>query len=268
MRNTILFILGTLAMLCNAAIPEITLHAADGVLRGEEISLPDTVCDVMIGAEVVEIAPMTFAYRENIRSLKFESGSRLMTIGENAFRECKNLETAYLPEGLTEISRNAFVWCESLKNVHLPQTLRKIAAHAFAYCYSLRGIQFPSGLEEIGMNAFCYCSSLRQVELPDSITLLESYAFASCGSLRMAKLPGNSAMLGELIFASCPGLEAIYEPSAAPPEFECRSFISEPDNHGFYDRCILHIPEKAEDAYRNAPGWQLFRTISSISPAL
>lgn len=266
MRNMILLILGTLAMLSNAAIPEITLRTADGVLRSEDISLPDTVCNLIIGADVVEIAPMAFAYRADIRSLEFESGSRLITIGENAFRECKNLETVDLPEGLTEISRNAFVWCESLRDVRLPQTLRKIAAHAFAYCYSLRGIQFPYGLKEIGMNAFCYCSSLRQVELPDSITLLESYAFASCGSLRMAKLPGNSAMLGELIFASCPNLEALYEPSATPPEFECGSFISEPDNRDFHDRCILHVPEEAGNAYRNSPGWQLFKTITSFSP--
>lgn len=47
------------------------------------------------------------------------------------FRNCGNLESVTLPDGVTEIGANAFISCKSLKNINFPKSLMQIKDRAF-----------------------------------------------------------------------------------------------------------------------------------------
>lgn len=267
---------------------EILIKGSSGTLSASDIPTLNSPTDIVIGKDVKKIAGEAFADNNMIRSVSFEKGSRLKSIGEyafmgcrnlvkidfpeslaeigeSAFRECDSLEEVSLPDAVTVLPKNLFYWCESLKKVKLPARLKKISAHCFAYCRSLQNPDFPESLTAIGSNAFCYCESLKEAKIPDSVKELESYVFASCASLERVKLPANPSLLGELIFSSCPLLSSIEQLSPVPPEFDCMSFLCEPWDESFYSECKLYVAPGSLELYKKAHGWNLFRNISPVS---
>lgn len=190
--------------------------------------------------------------------------ARIKTLGEGCFYECGALKNAKLPDTLREIPKCGFYGCLSLATVNIPSSVRKIGTLAFAYCESLEAVTFPESLTGIGSNAFSRCLKIREVDIPKSVTQLESYAFSDCRSLQKAVLPANPSLLGELIFSGCEELKEIIEPSVVPPEFECNSFIFEPDDNAKYVNCRLIVPAVSERAYRKAHGWNLFQELRSF----
>ena len=225
------------------------------------ITLLALLCPFFANARV--IPAMTHLGDTAIRHLVIPAD--ITEIGEMAFADCFNLEHIEFAPGsrLKEIGRSAFAGCTALKEIVLPETIKKLNPHAFAYCFSLEKAILPNGLESIGNNAFSECRGLREAILPESVTLLESYAFSGCISIKRAVLPANSSLLGELIFSGCRNLEEIIELSPIPPEFDCKSFIFEPDEDKLYDRCKLIVAAGKEESFRKAQGWKLFRRISS-----
>lgn len=217
--------------------------------------------EVMIARSVKSIPPYAFAENENLRSVRFEAGSRCASIGEGAFYRCAALKEIAVPPSLREVGTNAFAWCTSLKAFDL-RTVTKIGTLAFAYCESLESVDFSPSLKNIGNNAFSRCSSLTEVYIPDSVTLLESYAFSDCTSLLKARMPANDSLLGELIFEGCESLTELTQPSTEAPPFDCNSFIFDPADEEAYARCRLSAADP--DACRRSPGWRLFQSITPI----
>ena len=87
------------------------------------------------------IAPMTFAYREDITE-------------------------AVIAEGVTEIGAGAFLACRALRRVHFPDSLRVIGEMAF-WESGLYEVTLPESLlriedNAIGLNAFGGCESLSE----------------------------------------------------------------------------------------------------------
>ncbi len=217
------------------------------------------LCPLSLGARVIpEQAHMGDT---TLRSITIPAD--VTSIGELAYAGCSNLERIEFAPGsrLKEIGRSAFAGCTALKEIVLPGGLKKLAPHAFAYCFSLQSAKLPAGLQSIGNNAFSECRSLTEAIVPNSVTLLESYAFSGCISLRRAVLPANPSLLGELIFSGCSSLEEIVELSATPPEFDCKSFIFEPDEDSLYRQCTLLVTPGKEESYREAHGWKMFLRI-------
>ena len=79
---------------------------------------------------------------------------------------CNDLQTLYIPEGVTEIGHQAFKECSDLRYVYLPNTLLTIGNEAFASCDDLESIVIPDSVTTIHKYAFVYCSSLKSITLP------------------------------------------------------------------------------------------------------
>ena len=60
-----------------------------------------------------------------MKEVVFEEGSKLRTIGEDAFYGCRSLEKICLPTKLTSITDHAFSKYKNLKRVLLPDGLQK-----------------------------------------------------------------------------------------------------------------------------------------------
>ena len=196
---------------------------------------------LIIPAGVTKIDDYAFQYREDFKRIEFAEPCRVREIG-----------------------RGAFSWCANLESVKLPRSVVDLNSQAFAYCDKLRAVTFPTRLQHVGANCFSFCKALEAVVLPASVNELESYAFSECVSMRRAVLPANSKLLGELIFSGCRMLERIEINWSVPPEFDCNSTLFENTENFMYGSCMLLVPQKAVERYKSAPGWKLFKEISSI----
>lgn len=239
---------------------------------------------VVLAADVTAVPEYAFADCKTLRSVRCAPGSRLKSIGklafmgcdglrevslpptvtsigERCFLECESLREIEIPAGVTAIPAHCFEWCRSLERVTLPRGLKKIGSAAFIYCFALSDVTVPHGVTVIGSNAFTECRSLQSLRLPPTVRELGSYIASECVSLREATLPKGLMTMGELMFSGCRGLRTLRVDTALPPEFECESFIFEPDEEEMYSGCRLIVPSPG--AYRKARGWRLFDTISS-----
>ncbi|WP_400196031.1 leucine-rich repeat protein [Candidatus Methanarcanum hacksteinii] len=78
----------------------------------------------------------------------------LTTIGSRSFSGT-NLQTIYIPEGVTDIEEYAFANCNTLQSVVMPEGLKKIGHFAFNKTQINRMV-LPASVESIGKYAFAY----------------------------------------------------------------------------------------------------------------
>lgn len=199
--------------------------------------------------------------RTDIEELEIAAGFGISEIPDYAFLGCTSLKKVKLPEGLKKIGFQAFSECSALRSINFPSSLEDIGSNSFAYCSSLDNLMFPEGLKHIGHNAFSFCTSLTDAILPDSLEEIESYAFSDCDSLKKVRLPANDRMLGELMMNCCPVLIEIVATSEKAPDFDCESFIFDPEDREAYERCLLKVPENGIDSYYISKSWHMFNKI-------
>ena len=80
-------------------------------------------------------------------------------IDDNAFRDCEELTSVTIPDGVERIGNRAFDGCRSLTAIVLPNTVKTISKRALANCPLLATVSIGAGIEEIGEEAFykSYC---------------------------------------------------------------------------------------------------------------
>ena len=81
----------------------------------------------------------------------------LTTIGPRSFSGT-NLQTIYIPEGVTSIGEYAFSGCATLQSVNLPESLKTIGRNAFENT-QINRLVLPASVESIGTSAFTYSDS-------------------------------------------------------------------------------------------------------------
>lgn len=98
---------------------------------------------------------------------KADLGNGLKIIGDECFKNARNLTEITLPESLEYIGDGAFS-SSGLKSLTLPQGIKHIGGEKDSYSsafanIAISSITLPEGLEYIGKNAFSDCSSLSTV---------------------------------------------------------------------------------------------------------
>ena len=84
------------------------------------------------------IIPGTVSF--NGRTLIIES------IGNEAFKDCTNLNSIMLPNSITSIGSNAFENCINIKSINIPYNVTSIGSYAFHNCDNLISIELPKRL--------------------------------------------------------------------------------------------------------------------------
>lgn len=77
-----------------------------------------------------------------------------------SFRNCTNLRSVTMPDGIGEVASNAFAGCKALQNVSFGSALHKISDQAFANCTALREMRLPvadPATIEVDATAFRNC---------------------------------------------------------------------------------------------------------------
>ena len=136
-----------------------------------------TVDDVTIQKEINTIKPNAFS-RKQIKTIKFESNSRLRKIGAHAFEYCVLLTLIELPNLVTVIGNGAFTSCKSLTSITIPASVNIIGKNAFANCKSLKDVKIL-GKPKIDNSAFKGCSNLSEESKKKIQSLQPSIMFES-----------------------------------------------------------------------------------------
>ena len=127
----------------------------------------DHLATVDYGTKVETIGDGAFMSTGALKKFFFKGSVK--TLGADAFRE-SGLTCVHLKGDMT-IGKEAFMDCKSLKYVEFPATssatqpLTYVAESMFAGCTSLPFITLPSTVTEIKANAFNGCSSLKYVNI-------------------------------------------------------------------------------------------------------
>ncbi len=126
-------------------------------------------------------------------------------IVDGAFRDCAQMATLTLPDGILTIGEGAFAGCSSLERFTIPATATSIGAGTFRGCSKLTGITVPASVKTIGEDAFAGCSKLGEVIFAENaqLTSIGANAFAGCAEITSLSIPAAVETIGARAFAGC-----------------------------------------------------------------
>ena len=140
---------------------------------------------------------------------KSPDGKDVRKIGKRAFSGNADIETVYIPEGVTTISTSAFSNCTGLTGVSIPKSVNVIEANAFFNCTDLVSVTIPEGVTTINSSSFYKCISLSSVTIPSTVKTIESNAFSTCTRLKVVTIPSSVKTIKMGAFYGCGNLEKV-----------------------------------------------------------
>lgn len=216
---------------------------------GDSAFAGSAVKSVDIPAEVSAICTSAFSGCKSLESVTFAVGSKLNTIGVNAFKDCTKLSLISLPQGITVIGNSAFEGCSALSSINVPSSVKTIGNSAFASCKKLLRVSIPndSSLETIGNNAFADDVKLNTIALPESLKTIGEKAFENCADLTAVSVPAAVETIGASAFSGCEDLETV--------TFAYDSALAKIAKESFKDCASLEsviVPKSVEEIRENA----------------
>ena len=112
-------------------------------------------------------------------------GYPVIRIGDEAFRECKDIFVVTIPSSVKSIGDAAFFGCTGLAVVDAAQGLEGIGLYAFANCTGLNRVCLQEGVTAIGEAAFIGCTGLCELFIPNTIASIGDAAFNGCQNLNV-----------------------------------------------------------------------------------
>ena len=99
-------------------------------------------------------------------------------IGNQAFKNKKNIKSVKLSRYITIIGEKSFSGCSGLESISMPQKVHTIKKSAFSSCGSLNSIKLPAKLKTLGSKAFYNCP-IRELNIPQYLETIPGNAFNS-----------------------------------------------------------------------------------------
>lgn len=129
-----------------------------------------------------------------VQNVIIENG--VTSIGDYAFKNCKNLTNVVLGNSLVSIGKCAFINCTSLTNVVIPGSVTTVGWAAFSGCTKLESVVISNGIPTIGNSMFGGCTNLTSIVIPSSVSTIGAGAFSGCSNLRDIKFMGAAPEIG------------------------------------------------------------------------
>lgn len=212
------------------------------------------VGDVEIPQGIKEINGLGVAFKKR-PSISLPSGVKRidnMRMSYNSF---------VFNDDLEEIGNGCF-YCASMPfQITLPSNLRKVESRGFWNCGLEGGLDLPENCLSLGSEAFAK-NSLSSITLPSKLEYIPTGAFVG-NSITSVTIPKYVSYIGVGAFA-CPTLQTVVCLAETPPT------VNDGDPFGYYDyvdgvykdKCVLEVPEKSVELYRNTPVWNTFKNIT------
>ena len=201
-----------------------------------------------------------------VKSIIFEEGSRLKTIGKRAFYECTQLQSINIPNTITSIGSSSFTKCKSLKSVYLGDNLTDVGQSVFWECDSLVEAVVLGTFPTV-KNLCVSCPALKRVKIGSKdgtpgVTILENCALANCEQIEYVELGASIDSLAHLALDDLKNLKVLICWAAVPPR--CHDYWHCFDPYPQEMTAAVYVPKASLEAYRTANEWKLFNTIVAI----
>lgn len=134
---------------------------------------PLPLASVVIGNGVKSIGESAFKYCRNLSSVTI--GNKVTKIEDQAF-VLTRITSIIIPDNVTDIGFQAF-WGSHLQSVVIGSGI-KHWNFAFSDCEKLTSVTIKEGVTHISPAAFSRCKSLTSITIPSSVTKIESGAFS------------------------------------------------------------------------------------------
>ncbi len=136
----------------------------------------------------------------------------VVTIGNDAFSDCKGLTGITIPNSVTSIEDYAFYRCSNLESLTIPNSVTTIGSHAFWLCDGLTGsLTIPNSVTYIGEAAFQHCDALTSLTIGNSVATIERGAFYGCSLTGTLTIPASVTKIGSNAFTGHSGLEFVVD---------------------------------------------------------
>lgn len=187
------------------------------VLEDDTIKITDfddSVTEVEIPAEidgkkVTAIGNKAF-FNAKITSVNIPDS--VVSIGDEAFYECKNLVSVSIPDGVVSIGGSTFYECRKLDSISIPDSVNKMGGYCFYNCTSLKSARLSESLTELPGRTFYNCSLLSELVIPNNIQTIGTEACYGCKNLKSVSLGNNLQKIYDNAFWGCISLKSITVP--------------------------------------------------------
>ena len=151
------------------------INFPEGLLTIGRQAFPQVQCKkLVIPASVTSIGVNAFR-KSAIEELTILTTA---TLESGVFKECKNLKTVHLADGITQLTASLFKDCSALTTINIPESVTVFGGNVFSGCSNLRIQQLTlRGSVGIGANAF---KSVKITNL-DVYKNISGYAFGYAG---------------------------------------------------------------------------------------
>ena len=166
--------------------------------------------------DLLKIGDNTFKENKDLISVDLSKATKLTTIGYKTFYDCYELTGELkLPESLTYIDEHAFYSCTGITELKLPNNLIHIGKGAFYGCYNITGeLKLPNSLTHIDNGAFYDCTGIKELKLPESLKKISKGVFYACTGITNLKLPDSLTKIDEDAFYYCTGITELKLPNS------------------------------------------------------
>lgn len=144
-----------------------------------------------VPASIETIPERCFYNSQYLETIRFEKGSKVESIGKEAFYACCALKDVELAEELTTIGESAFRNLDQIEKLVIPGTVTTIGICVFYDCDGLQEIAIPNSVTSIGKAAFAYCRNVTDIKLPNRLETIEEQAFMGCSMVTSLRIPDS-----------------------------------------------------------------------------
>ncbi|MEZ3590381.1 MAG: leucine-rich repeat domain-containing protein [Muribaculaceae bacterium] len=207
-----------------------------------DVDLNTMTCKLVAGETPYKMATIEIPAEVQYKGRKF----RVTSIGNNTFRDCKELTSISGMDNVTSIGYGGFDGCENLSAIDLSGVIElggrafrlcknlssikgfehvtTIGSYCFYGCISLTSITLSKQLKSIGDHSFNACSSLKDLKIENGLNFIPDYAFQHCNSITELTIPSSIYAVGYGAFWSCGNLtKVVFEDHNEPITFSATS---------------------------------------------
>ena len=262
-----------------------TLTLNNSGIVGEQAFYDNDALTTLTLNNCSDIGASAFCGNDALVALTFNNKG---SIGASAFEDCISLSSVNIPQEITSIGDHAFKGCKELTTARIEDRttvlplgkrlfdgtvlqdlyigakinyINEVSHEASPFCENktLKNVVITDIEDHIYDYEFYNCSALETVTVGDGVESIGKWAFSGCYSLSEFVFGSNVSSIGEEAFSDCTGMTKITGRAVLPPV--CGSQALDDINKW---ECTLYVPSRNLKQYQNAEQWNQFLLIENL----
>lgn len=244
-----------------------------------EVVIPSTVTFDGETYTVTAIGEYAFNHCSKLTSVSIPES--VTSINQFAFYGCSSLTSVELPAAIVELSPLAFAYCSDLTEIKVKAGNTAFSSidgvvygnnntELIAFPAGKETVSIPQSVTAIGNYAFAGSRIITEIDVPDNVKTIGKYAFTDCFNLKQVTLGTGLEKIDTAAFYLVRWIgderQHIYD-NMSVNKVVCKATVPPVcENSALYHidkiRCTLVVPTEALTAYKSAPQWRKFYTIT------